>query len=271
MSSIIKWRGIPTTQKRKHERKPRTIINRFGQKSLKLPRIDDKKRWAGYPGNTGISRKLLKHIPACLFYVEPFAGACKVFQALRMSHKNKVINCVLNDKSPFVYNWLKKEFSGVTITKTDFPNCFKIWDDKRTFFLIDPPWFLTYYKQSFSWFDRKSVKAYDIEVIKICRKLKGKFIITTRKENKIMLSSGFYNYVIKSEYPVSGKLPEVLLTTNFKLKGLKRILPAPIPCTYCKSTKTKQCNCGKAFCKKHNIDHLAECTIPLKKRIIKKC
>ena len=79
---VEKWRGIKTTQKRINENKPKTIINRLGQKSLSLPRIDDKKRWAGYPSLAGTARKIAKLIPKCKYYIEPFAGTAKVFQML---------------------------------------------------------------------------------------------------------------------------------------------------------------------------------------------
>lgn len=217
-----KWRGIQTTQKVTNKLRAETIINRFGQKSISLPWINDKKRWAGFPGITGISRKIIKYIPSCLHYVEPFAGAAKVFQALQMSGKHKVKNFILNENSDYIYDWIKREFSGCQIGHIDFAVCMGLWDSKKTFFLIDPPWFKTYYDQFFSCFNRPSVKDYDNEIINICRKLKGTFIITTRKENKIMLNSGFNNYLLKSEYVVCGKYPQVLLTTNLKLRGLKR-------------------------------------------------
>ena len=50
----VKFRGIKTTQIAKHESKAKTVINRYGQKSLSLPRIDDKKRWAGFAGNSWV-------------------------------------------------------------------------------------------------------------------------------------------------------------------------------------------------------------------------
>ncbi len=36
-------RGIPTNTSRRFERIPLTVINRFKQKTMRLPRIDDKK------------------------------------------------------------------------------------------------------------------------------------------------------------------------------------------------------------------------------------
>lgn len=208
-----KWRGIETTQKRINERKAVTIINRFGMKSISLPRIDDKKRWAGFPGLTGWARKIAKITPKADFYVEPFAGAAKVYQAL---DKKKYKGFVLNDKSKFVVDWLRKEFPDARVTRQDFRTCVAQMDSKKTVFLFDFPWYKSYYEQRFSHFDRYTVKAYSEEVLEVCRNIKGKFIITTRKENQIMLNSEFKNKKIKSEYPVSGKLPILLLTTNIK-------------------------------------------------------
>lgn len=219
---IIKWRGIPTTEAKINEDDPITVINRFKQKTISLPRIDDGKRWAGFPGITGISRKLANIIEnkgiRFTYYVEPFAGTAKVYQALDNDY-GLYYKAVLNDKSKFVYNWLKREFSNnyCIITNTDFTACIIKWDSPATIFVIDPPWHKSYYDQEFSCFDRKSVKDYDEEVLEVVRKIKGKFIITTRKENKIMLNSEFNHQLITSEYPVSGKLPKTLITTNLDL------------------------------------------------------
>lgn len=219
---ITKWRGIPTTSIKKHEDKAITKINRFNQKTIKLPRIDDQKRWAGYPGITGISKKLALLIPRSFLYVEPFAGTAKVFQEIfRINTNWKLQKFILNDKSKFVYEWLKKEldWDNTTILNLDFKEVIQTFDDLDTIFVIDQPWFRGSYKQDFSCFDRDSIKDYDNEIIALCKKIEGKFIITTRKENKIMLQSGFNNYLLESEYVVCGKYPKVLLTTNFIIKS----------------------------------------------------
>jgi site-specific DNA-adenine methylase len=219
---MSKWRGIQTTQEPKNELEPKTIVNRLGQKSLSLPRIDDKKRWAGYPGIAGTARKIAKLVPNCLHYIEPFAGTAKVFQELCKRKDVNINQAILNDTSDFIYEWLKKELNQqAIITHEDFANCITRWDSKNTFFLIDPPWYKTYYEQSFSSFNRESVKEYDQEIIELCKKMIGKFIITTRKENKIMLNSGFKHKLIKSEYVVSGKYPKVLITTNLDYKTVR--------------------------------------------------
>lgn len=216
-----KFRGIKTTQIPKYETKAKTVINRYGQKSLSLPRIDDKKRWAGFAGNTGISRKLVQLIPKCNIFCEPLAGTAKVAQELEKKRIRIHMTTILNDKSKFIAKWLRKEFPMLTITSEDFVKCVNRWDDKQTVFLFDAPWFRGYYDQTFSCFDRKDVKAYDQELIEICTHMKGKFIITSAQNNRIMKKSGFNNWYLKSEYVVSGNYPRQLITTNIKFTNPK--------------------------------------------------
>lgn len=230
----VKWRGIKTKSEAIDELEPVTTTNRLGQKSLHMPRIDDKKRWAGFPGLSGWARQIAKLIPKCDFYIEPFAGAAKVYQELIKRKDAKVGQCVLNDRSLFLYKWLENEFPKAIVTQEDFIRCIKGWDSKTTFYLIDAPWYKSFYDQVFSIFDRSSVGEYDEQIISLCTgipvkigdkefnseeyKIKGKFIITTRKENVRMLRTKFNHKLIKSEYIVSGHYPRLLLTTNLKLK-----------------------------------------------------
>ena len=210
-------RGIPTTLRKSNTKKALTIKNRFNQLSPSLPWINDQKRFAGFPGLTGISRKIIHHIPKCTYYIEPFAGAAKVYQELEKMKPQKFSYAVLNDKSNYLYSWLKENFTYPVISKEDFTSIFDTYNFPKSFFLVDPPWFPGFYNQSFSCFDRKTIKDYDLEVLKYCNKLEGDFIITTRKENNRMLNSGWNNYLIESEYVVCGKYPKTLLTTNLKL------------------------------------------------------
>lgn len=205
-------RGIKTTNKKINEVQAVTVMNRLGQLTITLPRIDDKKRWAGFPGIAGVAKKIARMIPDCYWYVEPFAGTAKVFQELNF---NKYKHAVLNDKSKFIFNWLTQEFTLSRITNMDFVECIRTFDTEKTFFMIDGPWFKSYYDQDFSCFNRKSVKEYDEEIIEICKKIKGKFLITSRKENKVYLNSGFKTKLVQSIYPVSGHLPKVLVTKNY--------------------------------------------------------
>ena len=218
MKSIESHRGIRTNPNPRFEDEPITIINRLGQKSIHLPRIDDKKRFAGFPGNAGIAQKLAHLIPFCKTFVEPLAGTAKVCQELFGPKKTQDYpeQFILNDKSKFVVKWLREEFNynDVKITCTDFKYCVKKYDSKDTMFLFDQPWSRSFYDQGFSYFDKENVAAYDKEILELCKSIKGKFFITTRKENTRMKKSGFRNLLIQSEYVVMGKYPQVLITTN---------------------------------------------------------
>ena len=214
-----KWRGIETTQRRTNERKAITITNRLGQLSMSLPRIDDNKRWAGYPGLAGTAKKIAKLIPSSItttrsLYVEPFAGSAKVYQELIKWNSLWTVQSVLNDTSKFVTAWLKENFKGPKVTSIDFAKCIKKHDSRKTIFVIDPPWNKSYYMQKFSSFNRSSVREYDEELLELCENIRGYFIITTRKENTIMKNSEWNNKLVKSVYVVSGKYPRVMLTHN---------------------------------------------------------
>lgn len=217
-----KWRGIATTKQKINEVQAKTITNRLGQKSISLPRIDDKKRWSGYPGLAGVAKKIAKLIPNCETFVEPFAGTAKVYQEVIKRKDWNCKNVILNDKSNFIVDWLKREMQYVTVTNEDFATCIRRWDSETTFFLIDSPYYKSYYDQLFSSFTKEKVQDYYKEIIELCKNMKGKFIITTRKENPIMLNSEFTKRLIISDYVVSGKYPRVMITTNLELtKGVK--------------------------------------------------
>jgi len=224
MTSKKKWRGIETTNKKKNERKPKTITNRLGQKSISLPRIDDGKRWAGYPGLAGTAKEIASIIEKKMIqfgnYVEPFAGTAKVYQELnKLNEHGLFYKAILNDKSPFVHKWLQEQFSNsyCDATNDDFTECInKYAEDEGTLYLIDPPWNKSFYDQKFSWFDRDNTGEYYTEILNLVEGIKGKFIITTREENKFMRNSGYETKIIKSQYVVSGKYPRVMLTTNLE-------------------------------------------------------
>jgi len=222
MTSKKKWRGIETTIKKKNERDPKTITNRLGQKSISLPRIDDGKRWAGYPGLAGTAKEIASIIEKKMiqfgYYIEPFAGTAKVYQELDNDY-GLYYKSILNDKSPFIYKWLQEQFSNsyCNITNDDFSDCIKKHaNEESVLYLIDPPWNKSFYDQKFSWFDRDNTGEYYTEILKLMEKVKGKFIITTREDNRFMRNSGYETKIIKSIYVVSGKYPKVMLTTNLE-------------------------------------------------------
>ncbi len=224
MTSKKKWRGIETTARKINERKAKTITNRLGQKSISLPRIDDGKRWAGYPGLAGTAKEIASIIEKRMiqfgYYVEPFAGTAKVYQELdKLNDYGLFYKGILNDKSPFTYKWLQEQFSNsyCDVTNDDFTECIKRYaDEESVLYLIDPPWNKSFYDQKFSWFDRDNTGEYYKEILKAVEDVKGKFIITTREDNRLMLNSGYETKIIKSQYVVSGRYPKVMLTTNLE-------------------------------------------------------
>ena len=207
-------RGIPTNTAPRNEIKLRTIRNRWKQLSLSLPRIDDAKRWAGYPGNTGISKKMALLIKPCTIYCEPFAGTCKIAQELMKLNPKPYKEIHLNDRAGPIAAWLKENFPQHTVTQKDFVSCVQDIDSKDTVFLFDPPWFRSYYDQIFSSFNRVNVAQYEDDLLELCGKIEGTFYITTRLESKRMQQATYRHLLIKSEYPVAGKTPQTLVTTN---------------------------------------------------------
>jgi hypothetical protein len=63
LANLKKYRGIPTTQEKIHEDKSITIKNRLDQLCFSLPRIDDRKRFAGFPGLSGTGETISNKIP----------------------------------------------------------------------------------------------------------------------------------------------------------------------------------------------------------------
>jgi hypothetical protein len=228
---LIKYRGIPTNPEKKNEDKAKTITNRLGHLSISLPRIDDKKRWAGFPALAGWAKPLsdiiveeFKRDTNLQRFVEPFSGTAKVYQELRKRNDIIINTCILNDTSKFVCDWLERTINTegkCIITNDDFVNCINENNYDDTFLLIDFPWNKSFYDQTFSSFNRVSITQYSHEVLGLCESFKGKFIITSRRENKILANSEFNHKIIKSIYSLSGHYPKLLLTSNIDFEVKK--------------------------------------------------
>lgn len=212
MSSIDKWYN-PTTF---GESEAITVINRYKQKTITLPRFDKSKRLTGYAGLAGTSRAIAKLVPKCKYYVEPFAGTAKVYQEM---DRNKYTYGILNDKSKFIYDWLCREFVDpmTYMFNDDFTDIIKRFGiHKSTCFVIDAPWNRSFYDQQYSCFDRKSIAEYDNQILELLKNVQASFIICSKKDNKRMLDSRYNSFVIEGDYPIFGKLPQTLITTNIE-------------------------------------------------------
>lgn len=125
----------------------------------------------GYPGLAFTCKQISEYIPKCKLYVEPFAGLGRFTKHIK---SDKII---LNDKSVYAFNYLKKHYSHHIITNMDFVDCIKKYDSKDTFFLIDPPWSNELYgNDRLSFCDRKVDDYYQI-VLDLMNKSESYFFI----------------------------------------------------------------------------------------------
>lgn len=221
MPSIDKWKN-PT---KRGEDKAITTINRYGQKTISLPRFTEDKRLWGYPGLAGTAKQIASLVPKCSYYMEPFAGTVKVYQELST---DKYDTAILNDKSEFIYNWLMQEFNknpNTYIFNVDFvPLMRRFRGVQSAFQLIDAPWNRSFYDQGYSCFNRDNIKHYDNEILEQLKGFRGDFFICTKKDNKRMLDSDYNNYLVEGDYLVFGKTPKTLVTTNLTFeKGLNNV------------------------------------------------
>ena len=99
-----------------------------------------KENVARYPGLAMNAKIISEYFPMTKIHVEPFSGLARTAKFARAP------KIVLNDMSEYANSICKKQHPGAIITHQDFADCIKKWDGPDTFFLIDPPWFLDYYK-----------------------------------------------------------------------------------------------------------------------------
>ena len=92
-----------------------------------------------YPGLYWTALYIGPYIPKSKIYVECFAGLA------RTAKYSKSEIMVLNDKSKVSNIYCKKKFPNAIIENMDFENTINKYDNVDTFFLIDPPWRISYY------------------------------------------------------------------------------------------------------------------------------
>ena len=95
---------------------------------------------ARYPGLSFNGKIISDYFPVSKRYVEPFSGLARTAKYARAPE------IILNDMSDYANKICKKKHPSATITHQDFADCIKRWDGPDTFFLIDPPWKLEYYR-----------------------------------------------------------------------------------------------------------------------------
>ena len=120
--------------------------------------------------------------------------------------------------SDYAFNYLKKHFPNAIVTQKDFEELFS-YDDKDTFFLIDPPWRDEHYtKNTLTFMDRKPWEYYKI-IFDIVPKLKGNWIVCgvadERQTRGYMSNHNYGKKIVESDGNVIfGKKARTLLVSN---------------------------------------------------------
>jgi len=162
----------------------------------------------GYAGLFGTALKISEFIPFSKIYVEPFAGLGRVARYVKADKK------ILNDMSDYACNY-NKRFKAL-VTQKDFTECIYEWDSEDSFFLIDPPWSYSEYKEGCR--DRafcdRTPKEYYNKLFEILPNLKGNWILCGEKNNSRMKNSEYNKTLVIGKNKIMGSHPKTLLISN---------------------------------------------------------
>ena len=150
-----------------------------------------------------LSRKKLNAlIPKHDKFIEAFAGNAWVYREC-LKTGNCSDNAVLNDINCKTTSHLKKEFGSRYQCGKDYKEIIKKHDAKDSFFFLDPP----YPNACKSGYYGKYCDLDHDELLKVIKKIKGKFMLTTSTDQrpkfckdfkcKIITTSGMYGRKLK--------------------------------------------------------------------------
>lgn len=145
----------------------------------------------GYPGLEHTAKQICEYIPKCNIFVEPFAGLG------RISKRVKADRYILNDKSDYAINYLRKHFK-VEITNLDYSECIRLNDSKDTLFFLDPPWFDEIYDINPLTAFTKPCKEIYQELEESLPKIKGDWIIAGKADG-VLKKWGYHHKEIQSK------------------------------------------------------------------------
>lgn len=172
----------------------------------------------GYSGLKFTAKQVAKHVPICKIYHECMAGMGSV--AKEVNHSISI----LNDKSEFCYQYLRKNFPNAVIRDLPFEHSLEAYDSERTFHLIDPPWRpMIYENNSKAYYDRTPIE-YIKTILEIVPKLKGNWIICNSADEHdikgLLTKSGYCKKIVSSDKKVIfGKYARTLLVSNMELNS----------------------------------------------------
>ena len=172
--------------------------------------------FGGYPGVKHTAQQIIEYIPVRDFYVEPFAGLGRTAEFILAK------GMILNDKSDYAFNYLKKHFPQARVTQEDFMVCIDGYDSEDTIFFIDPPWLTSVYSEnSLTFCDRKDIEYYT-QLITRFHTMKADWILASSVNSKTgdlmrkaAKDNGWYIKVIESKRKVIlGRKAKTLLMSN---------------------------------------------------------
>lgn len=165
----------------------------------------------GYAGLVNTAKKISEYIPPCKTFVEPFAGLGRISKVVNAEHK------ILNDKSDYAFNYLKKNFPNDKISQKDFID-FTLENIYGDVFFFDPPWSMTEYKDGCLGraFCDRTVKEYYDDILKMVKELLNNKIcfIAGNKNNIYLKNSGLHLQLIQSRQKIMGGRISTLLASN---------------------------------------------------------
>lgn len=139
--------------------------------STKCSSVWGNQKLGGYPRLYHNASKIAEYIPKCDMYCEPFAGLGTVAKHVKAEIK------ILNDKSEYAYQYLRKHFSTEMIRSLDFEHCIKAYDNPNTFFLFDPPWNNSIYGNNSKAYLDRDYREYYKKLFEMIPDLKGDWIM----------------------------------------------------------------------------------------------
>jgi hypothetical protein len=159
-----------------------------------------------YGGLTYTSQQIGHYFIKSKYYIEVFSGLARTAKYARATH------IILNDISDYANKKNKKSFRDAIITNMDFIECIKLWNFKDSFFLIDPPWRISYYNIT----NRKTAKQYLKDLEEILPIIKGTYIVTLDKGIKI--KSPYTKLITHTHSRLFGHKPRTRLFSNKPLE-----------------------------------------------------
>lgn len=154
------------------------LVNLFLQVRDNLDKLNERLQWL--PHSREIHETWVKDFRNGLAPSDPLERAARFYYILCTQFAGKLLSGWAHGKRKKYWGpariiklpAISKRLEGVTIECSDFRKVIQVWDDERTFFYLDPPYYeTTGYRAGFSEQDHRDLA----EILKV---LKGKWLLT---------------------------------------------------------------------------------------------